>query len=105
MTDSPAPGRVPRWSTDVTRFCGRLADRMAADDCRFPVVAAVALAVRGRDGLDRQAFATSLGIDVEQLEQAEGGMLPLEELPRALVERARETLDLDWGDLRRITAV
>ncbi len=49
-----------------------------------PEVAAAVLAVRGRSGLDHEAFARRAGVDPDLLRAAEGGHLHRDQLPGAL---------------------
>jgi len=81
MTRSP-------WSTDLTALCERLARRLHADGAIHPETAAVALAVRGNDGLDRAEAAERLGISDEHLAAIEAGAVAWHELPRPLVDEA-----------------
>jgi len=87
------------WSTDLTRLCERLAERLAADGARYPVDAAVALAVRGRAGVDRRSFADDLGLDPDELGRMERGEVPFERFPPAIRLRAQAEPRLDLGRL------
>ncbi|HEX7096596.1 MAG TPA: hypothetical protein VF183_11980, partial [Acidimicrobiales bacterium] len=53
---------------------------------RHPVAAAVAIACRGNTGLEREAFAASIGVDVAMVDACETGAVPFEELPDAITE-------------------
>ncbi|MDZ7731838.1 MAG: hypothetical protein U5R31_00855 [Acidimicrobiia bacterium] len=93
----------PRWRTDVTRFCERLAAGLEPERCAHPVAAAVALAVRGRRGVTADQFADQLGLDVAEIAAVEAGRVPLDELPVPLHEAAIATVGLDLAELRNRT--
>jgi hypothetical protein len=87
------------WTTDLTRLCERLAERLAAEGARYPEAGAVALAVRGRAGVDRPTFADDLGLDPDELRRVERGEVPFDEFPAAIRQRAHREPRLD---LRRL---
>jgi hypothetical protein len=94
MSDAPV-----RWPTDVTRFCFRLAERLAADHYRHPRAAAVALAVRGRRGVTAEVMARELGLPLDLLVAVEAGRVALADLPPELVAAAKTTDGLELGRL------
>ncbi len=77
MTASP-------FEPDVSMLCLRIARRLEEDGYHHPVEAAVALTVRGRQGLSTAALADALDIDAELLTAAERGELRVGEWPSAL---------------------
>ena len=77
MTISP-------FEPDVSVICLRLARKLEEDGYHHPVEAAVALTVRGRQGLRAPALAEALEIDEELLAQAEQGELGVREWPAPL---------------------
>jgi hypothetical protein len=78
---------------DLTRLVERLAARLADEGARHPVAAAVAIACRGRSGLDRAPFAASIGIDTDIVTACERGDVAFADLPAPLVAD-HEGLDL-----------
>ena len=89
------------WSVDLTALCERLAERLGAEGYAHPLAAAVALAVRGRQGVDADTFADELGIAPDELRRVESGLVPLHDFPGALLLLADHTAGLD---LDRLTA-
>ena len=89
------------WAADLTALCERLAERLRTEGYHHPLAAAVALAVRGRQGVDADTFAVELGIGAEDLQRVESGLVPLREFPGALLLLADHT---DGLDLDRLTA-
>lgn len=87
-----ADAAAPRWPTDVTLFCLRLAGRLAAEGYEHPLAAALALAVRGRHGVTTEAMAVELGLDPSRLAAIEAGEVAVDDLPPALV-RAIDAVD------------
>jgi hypothetical protein len=83
------------WVTDLTGLCERIATRLADAGARHPSVGAVALAVRGREGVDRHTFAGWLGLDHDQVHAAEQGELAFDELPEPIRSRAESEPRLD----------
>jgi len=77
---------------DLTPLCQRLAMRYAAEGRAHPLVAAVAVAVRGRAGLGPDAFAAELGVALSMVEAAERGELPAEHLPSPYLDHADQRL-------------
>lgn len=80
-------------ASDLTRLVERLAARLRADGVRHPVAAALALACRGRTGLDIAPFAASVGLDPDVVAACEAGEVAFGELPAALVAE-HDDLDL-----------
>lgn len=76
---------TPRWPTDVTLFCRRLAERLAGEGYEHPVVASLALAVRGRRGTTTEELAAELGLPPERLAAIEAGEVAVDDLPPALL--------------------
>ena len=70
-----------------TRLVLRMADVLAAGGAAYPMAGALATAVRGRQQLDRDAFAAQLGVRVDEVEAAEAGRTPLRQLPAPIAER------------------
>lgn len=70
-----------------TRLVTRMADVLAAGGAPFPMSGALAAAVRGRQQLDRLAYANELGVDVDALDAAEAGHTPLAQLPSPIADR------------------
>jgi hypothetical protein len=70
---------------DLTRLVERLAAQMERAGARHPVAAAVAIACRGRAGVELPAFAQSLGLDPALVSACEAGDVPFGDLPAALV--------------------
>jgi hypothetical protein len=83
------------WVTDLTGLCQRIAQRLADDGARHPSAAAVTLAVRGAEGVDRHTFAHGLGLDPDLLRSAERGELSFAELPEPIRTRARAEPRID----------
>jgi hypothetical protein len=81
-------GQPSMWSTDLTKLCERLAERLRAEGARHPEPAAVALAVRGASGEDRHDFATRLRLTDEELADIEHGEVSLELWPISLIDEA-----------------
>ena len=69
------------FGLEMTIVCARLAERLRSRGVSHPVAAAVALVARGHRGVDVEPFATSLGVDPEQLRRVEGGSVPFADLP------------------------
>jgi hypothetical protein len=93
------PEAPTHWPTDVTRFCQRLAERLAADHYEHPHAAALALAVRGRRGVTSDVMAGDLGIPLDLLEGVEAGQVPFDDLPAELVDAASALDGLELGRL------
>ena len=74
------------FEPDVSVLCLRIARKLEDDGYRHPVEAAVALTVRGRQGLTTPAMAAQLGIDEAQLAEAETGELRVADWPPELWE-------------------
>ena len=74
----------PRSGPDATMFCERLAERLRSQGVTHPVAAAVALTARGARGVDVDQFAEGVGIDAQQLSQAEAGNVAFVDLPEEL---------------------
>lgn len=72
------------WSADLTALCERLARRLRSGGAAHPEVAAVALAVRGRHGVDRAELAAILGLGDAQLAAVESGAIGWSEVPASL---------------------
>lgn len=83
------------WSTDLTALCERLARRLDAEGAPHPLVAAVALAVRGHLGLDPSAAADHLGVDAAELAAVEAGEVAWADVPPAVRHAAQVTPGLD----------
>ena len=62
----------------------RIVDELWLGGAAHPEVAAAVLAVRGATGLDQCSFARRAGVDVVQLQRAEAGDVPRDQLPGAL---------------------
>lgn len=71
----------------ATLLIQRLAEHLADDGAPHPVTGALALAVRGRSGVDRAAFAREVALSIETLTLVESGQLPLDDLPPVISER------------------
>lgn len=65
----PTRPRLP----DLGRMTARLADRLASEGHPWADFAAAVIAERGRAGLDREAFARTLGVSEETLARVEDG--------------------------------
>jgi hypothetical protein len=63
------------FEPDVSVVLLRVAKRLDEAGCRHPVEAAVALTVRGRHGLDAEALADVLGLELDEVLAAERGDL------------------------------
>jgi hypothetical protein len=70
---------------DLTRLCEKVAHELATRGVAQPVAAAVAIACRGRSGLEPAAFAASIGVDVAVVDACEAGRVAFGDLPAALV--------------------
>jgi hypothetical protein len=92
-------GEHAPWVTDLTGLCERIARRLADTGARHPSVGAVALAVRGREGVDQETFAAGLGLDHDQVHAAEQGELAFDELPEPIRSRAETEPRLDLSRL------
>ena len=66
---------------DMTIACERLAERLRSKGVTHPVAAAVALVARGQRGVDVEAFADAIGVDVRELRQVEAGQVAFADLP------------------------
>lgn len=86
MTDDGARGRHPSngWQPNADRLTARVAEMLASEGHAAPDLAAAVLAERGRLGLDRSAFATTLGIDEQVLRGVEDGTIAAAEAPAVL---------------------
>ena len=82
MTATARPSAV-----GPTRLVVRMADLLAAHGAPHPMAGALASAVRGRQQLDRYAYARELGLDLDAVDAAESGRTPLGKLPAAIAER------------------
>jgi hypothetical protein len=91
-------GRPSMWSTDLTKLCERLAERLRAEGAPHPEPAAVALAVRGASGEDRHDFAIRLCLTDEALAHIERGEVSLDGWPLALIEEATTVGCLERGE-------
>ena len=100
MTSTMSDTTTDDWSADLTALCERLAERLRTEGYPHPVAAAVALAVRGRQGVDAATFAVELGIPADALQRVESGLVPLRDFPGALLLLADHT---DGLDLDRLT--
>jgi hypothetical protein len=76
------------WQPDHLRLARRFAQVLAASGARCPDVAAAALALRSRSGLDRTAFARVLGVNDGDLHRVEAGACPVDRLPPPLADAA-----------------
>ena len=79
------PSACP-WQPDHVRLARRFAQVLAASGARCPDVAAAALALRSRSGLDRTDFARSLGVNDGELLDVEAGACPVDRLPPPLAD-------------------
>lgn len=70
---------APPFEPDVSVVLLRLAKRLEDAGCRRPVEAAVALTVRGRQGLSAEDLADVLGLEVAEVLAAERGDLLVRE--------------------------
>jgi hypothetical protein len=77
-----------RWQPDHVRLARRFAEVLAASGARCPDVAAAALALRSRSGLDRTDFAQALGVTDGDLLAVEAGACPVDRLPPPLADAA-----------------
>ena len=82
MTGTSRPSPV-----GPTRLIVRMADVLAADGAPYPMAGALASAVRGRQQLDRHAYADELDVTLDQIDAAETGHTPLRDLPAPIAER------------------
>jgi hypothetical protein len=71
-----------------------LTERLADAGARYPALAAALLVARGRQALDRPAFAAALGLPAEHVRSLESGHRPAAHVPHRLVELVT---DLDWS--------
>lgn len=85
---------------DLTALCERLAERLAAHGAAHPMSAAVALAVRGLEGVGPDAFARQLRVGVDDLARIEAGDVQFEALPAPIRRRAEVDPRLDLDRLR-----
>jgi hypothetical protein len=76
------------WQPDHVRLARRLAQVLAASGARCPDVAAAAVALRSRSGLDRSDFARVLGVNDGDLLDVEAGACPVDRLPPPLAGAA-----------------
>lgn len=83
-----------RTPVPTAALAGRLAEHVARTGARWPEVAAAVLADRGTTGLDRTAYAESLGVSWVVLERAEAGVLGPDELPAPLLRVLAASLAL-----------
>jgi hypothetical protein len=74
------------FEPDVSVLCLRIARKLEDDGYTHPVEAAVALTVRGRQGLTAAALAAALDIDADLVAQAEHGDLRVSDWPPPLWE-------------------
>ena len=77
-----------RWQPDHVRLARRFAEVLAASGARCPDVAAAAVALRSRSGLDRNEFARALGVTDGDLRAVEAGACPVDRLPPSLADAA-----------------
>ena len=91
--------RSDAWDTDQTLLCERLAERLRHRGSAHPVAAAVALAVRGAQGLDPATFAARTGLDPDELRRIDDGQVPLDQLPPSILLAARHAVGLDLDHL------
>lgn len=87
------------WDTDQTLLCERLAERLRHRGFTHPVAAAVALAVRGAQGLDPGTFAHRLDLDLALVESIDAGQVALDLLPPPILLFARHDLAIDLDHL------
>ena len=83
-----------RWRADLHAMADRVADHLQRAGVPYPGAAAAARAVRGATGLDRQAFASELELDVDAVTAIESGSVSVHELPLDLL---RVGAFLDWA--------
>jgi hypothetical protein len=74
------------FEPDVSVLCLRIARKLEDDGYTHPVEAAVALTVRGRQGLTIAALADALAVDGDLIAQAEHGELRVSDWPQPLWE-------------------
>jgi len=72
------------FEPDLSVVCLRLARHLEDAGCRRPVEAAVALTVRGRQGLRADQLADVLGLDLDDVLAAERGDLLVRDWPEPL---------------------
>lgn len=72
------------FEPDVSVLCLRIARKLEADGYHHPVEAAVALTVRGRQGLTQATLADRLDVDADVLGRAEAGELGVADWPASL---------------------
>ena len=74
---------------DMMALIERLARRYAALGYRHPRVAAVAVVMRGVNGVDQQAWAAHLGVDPAEIDASESGLVAMADLSPKLADRIR----------------
>lgn len=74
---------------DLSKMTVRMADRLASEGHPWPDFAAAVLAERGRAGLNREAFARTLGVSEETLVGVEDGALAAMPFPQRHNRRLR----------------
>jgi hypothetical protein len=74
------------WQPDHVRLARRFAEALAASGAPCPDVAAAAVALRSRSGLDRTDFAQALGVTHRDLLTVEAGACPADRLPPPLAD-------------------
>ncbi len=74
---------------DMMALIERLARRYAALGYRHPRVAAVAVVIRGVNGVDQQAWAAQIGVDPADIDAIESGLVALADLSPRLSDRIR----------------
>jgi hypothetical protein len=73
------------WRPDLDRCRWRLTERLEDDvEAPWPELGAAALIARGTTGLRLEQWAEQVGVDMEIVEAAEAGALPLNAWPRRL---------------------
>ncbi len=83
------------WSTDLTRLCERLAERLHAEGAEHPVEAAVALTARGHRGVGPDEFCEQIGVEPGALQAVEAGGVAWASFPPALELAIRDTPGID----------
>lgn len=89
LVASPRPATPPPMP-DLTRLCERVAADLRREGVAHPVAAAVALAARGVAGLERDAWAARLGLDVEVVAACEEGRVAFGDLPAPIGAAAHD---------------